>query len=128
MNQLKLFSVIPYKNKFIKLENANSARAYYRSYSIDLLSGERSPLVFDQWIAIYQNLLLSSHIEKPRVIHLFYELGFLIEKEFDLLSDNTLLAIDIEYESFSEIKFSKITEIKLNAESSPDFTEYKKSV
>lgn len=109
------------------MDRAISARAYYRHHSIDLLTGESTASDISHWIAEYQLKKLSTSVELPRVIHLFYELGFLIEKEFHVLSDETLLAIDIQFSSFNEIKKSNFKEIKLKAQSAPVFNEYKKA-
>ena len=63
----------------------------------------------------------------PRITHLFYELGFLLEKIQDV-SDSTILAIDIEYENYQEIKKSlTFKKIHLDLMKTMDFLNYKKS-
>jgi len=36
----KLFTVIPYKDKLIQLENPVKAIAYYKDHALDLMTGE----------------------------------------------------------------------------------------
>lgn len=127
MTDHNLFTILPYKGQLIKLERATSAVAYYRHYAIDLLSGEKFPFDFMEWIKVNQQHYLSTEVLNPRVIHLFYELGFLIEEEFQLLSEDALLAIDISFLSFQKIEIEEVEKVQLDLISYPDFAEYKKS-
>jgi anthranilate/para-aminobenzoate synthase component I len=122
-----LFTIIPYKGQLIKLERALSAKAYYRQFEIDLLTGIEKSFDFSEWIEINQNQLMSTSIEKPRVVHLFYELGFFIEKEFDLLNSQTLLAIDITYETFSSVASNDVKKIELILKSYPSKELYREA-
>jgi len=115
----KIFSIIPYKNQLIKLENPSSAIAYYRHYSINLLTGTKDDFDIEKWISANQNNFLSSPGGTPRIIHLFYELGFLIEKDFDLLNEDALLAIDIEFKTFHKVEVQNVKEIQLKLTSYP---------
>lgn len=125
MTDHKLFSIIPYKGQLIKLENASRATAYYRHYQIDLLSGEKVAHDFNDWIEANQNVFLSSLGATPRIIHLFYELGFLIERAFDLLSDEALLVVDLHYENFKVIDRPVAGEIELELVSYPAMDDYR---
>ena len=127
MTDNKLFTIIPYKNQLIKLDEALSAIAYYQYHAIDLLSGKLFPYDFKDWIEQCQKKPLNKNEENPRVIHLFYELSFLIEHEFNLLSSESLLLIDIKFKSFSEVLPDAIAKIQLNSIRSPAFEDYKKS-
>jgi para-aminobenzoate synthetase component 1 len=122
-----LFSIIPYKDQLIKLDGANRAVAYYRHHAIDLLTGQSFSYDFNNWIEENQNILLSSSFDHPRVIHLFYELGFLIEKEFGLLSVESMLVIDIHFNTFQVLVPKTSKEIVLSPTNSPDFEDYKKA-
>ncbi|RPJ73415.1 MAG: hypothetical protein EHM20_12260, partial [Alphaproteobacteria bacterium] len=124
MTDRKLFTIIPYKDQLVKLENPSSAIAYYRHYSINLLTGVKVAFEFEEWISANQNNLLSSIVDSPRVIHLFYELGFLIEKDFDLLDENSLLAIDIEFSTFQIVVLEEVLDIQLELISYPTMDEY----
>lgn len=127
MTDRNLFSVIPYKDQLIKLAGANKAIAYYRHHAVDLLTGSSFLYDFNNWIEENQLILLNTNFDNPRVIHLLYELGFLIEKEFHLLSVDTMLVIDIEFNSFQEILPADFSKIHLDLINSPDLDDYKKS-
>lgn len=126
MKDLNLFSIIPYKDQLIKLENPIKAVAYYKTYAIDLLSGEKIQYDFSNWILKFQKKKISDYFDSPRVIHLFYELGFLIESEMHLLEEDTILVIDCEFGSFKKIEVEDSRKIELILQSYPDADQYKK--
>ena len=127
MTDNNLFTIIPYKGQLIKLDKATSAQAYFRHFSIDLLTGQKTEHDFNDWILENQTLLLSKSVEFPRVIHLFYELGFLIENESDFVSPESLLVIDIKYGAYQAINPEQTKKIKLRNSISPIYQNYKKS-
>lgn len=127
MTDHNLFSIIPYKDQLIKLDGASKAIAYYRHHAIDLLTEKTFSYDFNNWIEENQNKFLNTPNDNPRVVHLFYELGFLIEKEFQFLSDSALLAIDIHFTHFFEISSKEFQKIYLELKASPDIEDYKKS-
>ncbi len=122
-----LYSIIPYKSHLIKLEDPIRARAYYKKYAVDLISGSKISYDFDNWILEVKKNKISKTFDHPRVIHLFYELGFLIEKEFDLLEDSSLLAIDCEFKNFKKVSLKSTKKIELKTISYPDPSDYEKS-
>jgi anthranilate/para-aminobenzoate synthase component I len=109
------------------LDKAISAIAYYQHHAIDLLSGNTFSFKFNDWIESAQKKLLYESENSPRVIHLFYELGFLIEQDFHLLSEESLLVIDIQFSSYNKILPEAYEKIQLKARQFPDFIAYKKS-
>ncbi len=127
MKDHNLFSVIPYKDQLIKLENPIRAFAYYKNYAVNLLTGEKKSRSISEWVLETSQKKISSVEENPRVIHLFYELGFFIEKELNLIADDTLLAIDCEFKNYHEIKEQTARSIHLEKISTPDKGEYKKA-
>lgn len=127
MKDHNLFSIIPYKDHLIRFENPIKATAYYTTFAIDLISGNKISYDFNEWILENKNKLISVDEKNPRVVHLFYELGFLIENELSLLSDDTLLVIDIEFADFRQITCEEFKNVKLKKISFPDKEHYKKS-
>ena len=109
------------------MDKAISAIAYYRHHAIDLLSGGTFIYEFKDWIKLAEKKLLYQSENTPRIIHLFYELGFLIEQDFHLLSEESLLVIDIQFSSYSNILPEVYKKIHLEAQQFPDFASYKKS-
>lgn len=122
-----IFSIIPYKDQLIKLDGANRATAYYRHHAVDLLTGITYSHDFNHWVRENEHVLLGMNQDFPRVVHLFYELGFLIEKEFHLLSNEAILVIDLQYNSFQEITPDIFKKIRLEPVIYPEFEDYKKS-
>ena len=125
MTDHNLFSIIPYKDQLIKLGNPITAYAYYRYHKIDLLTGASTPSHFTDWIITHQNQLMSSFQEKPRIIHLFYELGFLIENKLELLNHDVLLVIDITFTTFVEIPNKDVMAIELELIHQPTYALYR---
>lgn len=118
------FSIIPYKDHLIRFENPIKAKAYYPYYVVDLLTGNKSPYDFNQWILKNNKKIVSDYEKNPRVVHLFYELGFLVEKEISLLADDTLLVIDIKFANYKEIHCKHSPQIKLNRIFFPGKSQY----
>lgn len=73
-------------------------------------------------------LKVSDHPKNPLVIHLMYELGFLLTESSYLLKDDDPLAIVIEYEKAGFVKpKSKLSKIPLKCLERPNWTEYKEA-
>lgn len=84
--------------KFLKLSQAKNAFAYYKNFKIDLRSGSRARCIIDDFVAFLESMKISQRHENPIVLHLMYEFGFLAIDRSDLINENDLLAIYIEYE------------------------------
>lgn len=126
MTDHNLFTIIPYKNKFLKFKEAQSARAYYKNHYIDLLTGESHLFEVEGWISTL-DFSLYGHEREKRIIHLFYELGHLFEGNPETISATSLLGIDIEYKSFQEISLNKDSKkINLSLIEAPHFHDYEK--
>ncbi len=101
------------------------AVAYYCNRQVDLLSGRVSLIDINQWIGQLREIKMSAAYKYPRVIHLFYEFAFLVEAQLKLLNVDSLLAIDIEYETYREILPSKFpNKINLAKLSAPNLENY----
>lgn len=125
MTDHNFFTIIPYKDQLLKLDNVVRAKAHYHFHTIDLLSTKKENHDFNEWIDQKKKALLSSVEETPVIIHLFYELGFLIEKEFQKLNPDTLLAIEIEYADYKLISPLDYRQIELKLEDYPDPVKYR---
>jgi anthranilate/para-aminobenzoate synthase component I len=119
-----LYSIIPYKDRLIKLSNPSRAFAIYKDYRLDLLTGKRFDSSYIDWTSEIDLIKLSSSIDHPRVIHLFYELGHQL-LQTHLISSDSILAIDIEYEKVENVSVKKSKKINLDLISKVDFKEYK---
>lgn len=123
----KLFTIIPYKEKLLKLEHPVKAVAYFQNHAIDLLSGEKLPLTIENFLKDCEEIKIESSVAKPRIMHLFYELGLILEKKLEKLPTGTMLALDIIYGSFHPIKTQAHKKIKLKEISRPAVEEYYKA-
>lgn len=126
VTNFKIYTVIPYQNRLLKFDKAKSARAYFRHSFIDLLTGKKYKHDIEEWILSLEFPVYKTKNDK-RIIHLFYELGFIFEKlEMESLS-NELLAIDIEYTKVEQVKILHTDKkIKLKIKKNPDYKEYQK--
>ena len=122
----KLYSIIPYKNELLKFSDATFARAYYKNHYIDLITGETHPCKILDWIQTL-DFPVYKHSIKNRIIHLFYELGFLFEGIFEEIGFLEILGIDIQY---SKINVEKVPnnskKIKLSPLDIPNYSDYEK--
>jgi len=120
-----LYSVFPLHNKMQKLSGPVSAHAYFADSSLDLLTGEKKDFSFSQWMESL-NHSFKEKMNPKRVIHLFYEAGFALEKMEDRLQKETILAIDITYSRIEEVVFPIGDTITLKKETEPVFEDYEK--
>lgn len=126
MTDHNLYTIIPYKNKFLKFKEALSARVYYKNHYIDLLTGESHRFEIEGWLSEL-DFSLYGHNRQKRIIHLFYELGFLFEGGLEEVSSSTILGIDIEYGSREFIQLNKKKKkINLSLIEAPHFSDYQK--
>ncbi len=121
-----LFTIIPYKDQLLKLEGATQAKAFYRHYCIDLITGERTELTIELWLLSLEELLMSETESNLRIIHLFYELGPLL-LSLEESDEETLLAIDISYSIQKQCSGQAFSAIHLDLVSQPIFSNYKKA-
>lgn len=126
MKDHSLYSIIPYKDRLLKFTEASSARVFYKNHSVDLLTGIEAKEGVDVFLSKL-SVLAEDPSQDLRVIHLFYELGFLFEGLSSKLPDNEILAIDIQYTNFSEETIPEDSEgLSLSLTEAPDFLHYKR--
>ena len=118
-----LFTVLPRDGKFVAYTEATKAFAYSLNSKLNLITGERSTFSFFDWLETFENPY-STFLNDKRIIHLFYEAGFVFEK---LDVDSTaLLAIDIEYTKTEVIEsLGERKKLNLSLVKKPDFESYK---
>lgn len=108
----------------IKLSNPSRALAIYKNYQIDLLSGKRIVSSFVNWTKTLEQITVSSFVDRPHVIHLFYELGHQL-LETSTVAEDTVLALDIEYVQVENVTKEKSKKINLELISKVNFKDYK---
>ena len=110
MKDHNLYSVLPRLGKFVYLSEATNAFAYTLNTKINLSTGERLSFSFFDWLSSFEKPYSTFKNEK-RIVHFFYEAGFLFEN-LDVES-SAMLAIDVEYAK-SEWLESLGEKVKLN--------------
>jgi len=124
-----LFSVfyIREEKSFLYCDKANTAFIYYRDFKIDLLSGERLNSPLKSFLKKIENISMFENFEKPKVFHLFYELGFYFIDDYNSIPEHEPLAISIEYFNSKKISSSQKREnINVALDDYPVFKKYKK--
>lgn len=124
-----LFSTFRWKNNK-NLHFTGPLRAYiqYRHRRYDLMTGFFQGIGLEDFLEELKGLRLQDHPEKPLVIHLMYELGYILNESSYLLDDEVPLAVVIEYQNHQFLKpKTKIKKIPLKTLERPSWSEYKEA-
>jgi anthranilate/para-aminobenzoate synthase component I len=120
------YVVVPYKNKLLKLTNLKSGRIYYKDFYLDLVTNKRIAYSINDWLNSLSDRI-NTYYNYPRVIHLFYEIGFLIESvNLNLINEETILAIDLSFEDIFDYKIKNNQLLHLRKIKEPAFEDYVK--
>lgn len=120
-----LYTIIPYKGRLLKFTEAVSARLYYKDHYIDLLTQKKHSYDVSEWLKTLE-FTIHDHSFDKRVIHLFYELGYLFEGLTEFLNPSDILAIDIQFTKSSYAKSpGDLGVIHLEKVLGPNFENYK---
>jgi anthranilate/para-aminobenzoate synthase component I len=120
------FTIIPYKNKLLKFDQLRSGKIIYKNYYFDLISNQKVMETCDHWLNQTAETVATFY-HSPKVVHLFYEIGFLIENiENSHIKENSILAIELEFRCFEFIELGPQNKINLNLKSKPDYKKYEK--
>lgn len=126
MTDNNLYTIIPYQNQLLKFSEAKNARAYFKDHYIDLITGESHEFEVEGWLSSLDFAVKNQKHDK-RVIHLFYELGFIFENLAEEVLALDMLGIDIEYIHAHNFELPKGThKINLSLIDAPHFNTYKK--
>jgi para-aminobenzoate synthetase component 1 len=121
-----LYTIIPYKDRLLRFSEAKSARAYFKNHYIDLISGESHEFEIEGWLHSLE-FRISDHNRELRIMHLFYELGFIFENLIEEVDSLGMLAIDIEYSDVGPYELPKKSrKINLSLINAPHFQDYEK--
>jgi len=111
--------------EFVKFHKPLIAFAYYRNFSVNLLTlektGSNGHSDLKKRLA---NRKIDDVLDHPEIFHLTYEYG-LLEKQFNFLSGDTLLGFYFHYEKASAwIPGQKASLGEIKNESFPNFSDY----
>lgn len=119
-----LFTIIPRDQHFILLSQPVKAHAFYRDYSIDLITGKKSSVSFSDWM-LSLNIPYKETINEKRVFHLFYEAGYLFEELNEKVGAEDILALDIFYSAMENVqKKQPWKDLQLKLLSAPSVLDY----
>ncbi len=100
--------LFPYKKTFIEWSHPCLARAFTLRRTIDLLSGINTQGGVEQLYAALKEEKLNAKRKKPKVFHLFYELGYVFQELEEYLKDDEVIGIEIEFAHYRKIKLPEL--------------------
>lgn len=111
----------------MKLDGLVSGKIIYKNYYIDISTGKRIRETWKDWFESL-DFSISTFFVQPKVVHLFYELGFFFhEIHLETIKEDTILAIEINYKNFSKYNPSKEDcDLRLKNILSPNYQDYEK--
>lgn len=121
---ISYFTILPYKDKILKLDNLKSGKIVYKNFYIDLISNQSIPFSSYEWFQdSYEKV--KTFYTAPRIIHFFYEFGFITEKfEAGSIGENTILAIELVYQEYNFIELDEVSNLGIEVVKTPTLEEY----
>jgi para-aminobenzoate synthetase component 1 len=117
------------RDTLLELSNARRAFIYYRSTRLNLLTGFPETYPLKLFLEKLEKVSLQEKTETPTVYHFHYELGLVLSGLGHYVDDETVLAIEIEYEkkSFKKKPKANLNSLPLRHLERPTWTEYKEA-
>jgi para-aminobenzoate synthetase component I len=111
---------------FLKFHELESGFVYFKNHRINLKNSVKEEYPISKFFNLIEQINFKSEFKKPRVFHLFYELGHIINGN-QFIKENDILAIDLQYlrESPYNLK-SSVKDFKVKEQKSIAYHEYKK--
>lgn len=125
-NELYTIFYLPKQRGFIRCFDPISAFIQYKSFRINLLTGERLDTSAKEFLNDLDAIELLERQETPKVLHLFYEMGHISMGQDQLAKENIPLAISIEYRKNERISAPKLSgkSLELKVLQYPEYKEY----
>ncbi|MBC76441.1 MAG: hypothetical protein CME64_10540 [Halobacteriovoraceae bacterium] len=115
------------QGRFVKFSVPISAFIIYKSFRINILTGEREYQGLKDFLERLKDVELFDEFKKPHVFHLFYEAGYIVENCEELAKENVPLAIEIVYGESAIVDPPKGNSLpSINPAQYPSFKQYKK--
>jgi para-aminobenzoate synthetase component I len=111
------FTIISLKetSSFLKFHDLENGFAYFKNHRLNLKTLKKELYSIKKFFKALEKIDFRHEFKNPRVFHLFYEAGHIINKE-NFVKEDDLLAIDLEYRKESPY-FLKIPKKKFRLES-----------
>jgi anthranilate/para-aminobenzoate synthase component I len=97
LNIIYSYFYLPKLKKFLYFNNPSSAYLYYYDFRINLLTGQKEQYPIQRFLERISDFYSSPSLVEPKVIHCFYELGYLFNNLEHLVNHASPLVIAIEY-------------------------------
>ncbi len=125
-NEVYTIFPIPNKSSFWKFHGLEQGFVYFYNYRLNLKTGKKEKFPIQKFLNILETINFNDDFIKPRVIHLFYELGHLLNSGVKF-SDKNILAIDLKYLQRSpyHLKNENVS-IRINSVNGIKYPDYKK--
>ncbi|MBD65680.1 MAG: hypothetical protein CME62_10770 [Halobacteriovoraceae bacterium] len=92
------------EHKELYCHDPSQAFYYFKNFRINLLTGKKEKIGWTHILKTLRRYSVSSYLEKPIVFHFFFEFGYLCQGLFDLVDEQTPLALMFEYEEVKKRK------------------------
>ena len=123
-NNIQSFFYLESIREFIKLSQAQCCYVYYKNYRLNLCNNKKEQFVFNNFLDHLDDIKINQLRPRPKVIHLFYELSFLLYNLDYLLEGDDIYAIEIDYEKVGKVNINHENNISLDPISLPDKKQY----
>lgn len=118
------YTLFPYKNSFIYLDQLVEGRIFYKNHSVDLLTNVVSTVGLKEWL-LDSLETTETFYTMPIVNHYFYEAGLVINDLADMVPDDAILLIQLCFKRFKKVKLRPPSKkIKLKSEICPNLDSY----
>ncbi len=94
---MSIFSVVNVDGKLLEFSRPTRAFYYYHNKKRDLITGEESISSLEEIEKLLIEKDLNDSYENPHLFHCFYELGYFLSGQFEKISEDDLLLIEIKY-------------------------------
>ena len=114
-------------NTYLQLDRPLKAYIYYRFQRFNLLTGFPEVFSIEGFVGEIEKLKLQGLVKHPLVYHFYYEFGLIEQGLGHLVSDDSPLVIEIEYQRSKKKtpKKPKLDSLPLQSLERPTWTEYK---
>jgi para-aminobenzoate synthetase component 1 len=120
------------EREFLYCFRPYSATLYYKNHALNLLTGEKIHRPITTFLETLSAVNLQASFAKPKVIHFYFELGYLLHNLETSVADHLPLAIEINYLKARKIKAQEFfadrenLSPKMTLLQSPTWQEYQK--
>lgn len=125
MNESRSCFYLNDQETFLELSGPSVSELYYKDFKLNLLTGEKSEISFDEVKKELEQYCLSDYYQEPIVYHFFYEAGYLFNNLSHLVKSTTALFIKIKYQRAGKSELKDTSDRGTFSLSPLDYPRYK---